>query len=611
MKVKTPAWMESIIEAARTAHFYIIAQPGPLVFVLKERDSDNTVKVSLGSPHVCTCDGGSRTNYCIHISFLLQRKYQLPADHPWIAQTSLTNTDIESLLQLRHLDTRKSRHPGHVTTTALEDQQTRQDAAASTLASGSQSIRSRNPITELDSCPICLDGFIDSDDEEINYSALPFCSNCGNSLHSRCIQLFHQHAKQTKSKEICPYCKSLYEDGRKYYLATLSSTDKTKSVEKPLRICSRCELKLESTSIKRVFGQEQYCSACFITLNSGMYKKKTRRILLRTKQEDHNTSKERALAIYRRFASIQYREITSEDYNLLLELENPYMIDISKKPQRFPSYLIWNCFKQRTCKEDRLEDKNCICFLCGHYYPTFSSLLIEKENQLPTDAAITETPSIGLNVDSITTLLLEQGEQVVSSAALQELQEKNVYLDLPCLHVVHKLCAILGSLLCKPEAIFTTINEQNSCDLSDYKVKMFPDYCTTCKTPYLSEWIRGSKLAPKQQQKILPPLKSSSEQQITHKIALKDQLPEMIDNHTLSITGIPISNHINTKATQPLTQSRTSGLVKSKSVMTKQLKKSTNNQLSVNIPDEQPFLPMCKSSPYNMMAMGVTIKPVT
>lgn len=617
MKVKTPAWMASIIEAAQVAHFYIIAQPGPLVFVLKEHDSDNTVRVSLGSPHTCLCDGGSKANYCIHISFLLQRKYKLPIDHPWIAQTSLTNTDIESLLQLRHLAARRPRRPGQSTAAISEDQQAQQSTTASASGSDSQQpTRSRNPITELDSCPICLDGFMDSDEEEINYSTLPFCSNCGNSLHSRCIQLFLQHAKQTKAKEVCPYCRSLYEDGRKYCLPTASNTDKTvkaEKIEKPSKTCTRCEMKLESTSIKRVFGQEQYCSACFITLTSGMYKKKTRRILLRPKQEDPNASRERALAIYRRFASMQYREITSEDYNLLLELENPYMMDVSKKPQRFPSYLIWNCFKQKTYNDDEPEDGNSVCFLCGHYYPTLSGLLVGKGDHLSADATIDHASSICLNICSISAILLEQGEQLVSDASLQELQDKNIYLDIPCMHTVHKLCAVLGSLLCKPETVFIIADEQKACNLSDYKIKMFPDYCSACKTPYISEWVRGSKLASKQPQaQVLPPLKSSSERQTTRRIAPKDQLPEItITNDALSVTGLPISNHANSGTSRSLTQSRFPGLSRSKSLVTKPLKRNPHNTLSTNALIEQSALSISNSSPCNLLAMGMVVKPVT
>lgn len=75
---------------------------------------------------------------------------------------------------------------------------------------------------------------------------------------------------------------------------------------------------------------------------------------------------------------MQYREITSEDYHLLLELENPYTMDVSKKPQRFPSYLVWDCFKQKACKDIAHDTEGCACFLCGHYYPTLSNLLTKE-----------------------------------------------------------------------------------------------------------------------------------------------------------------------------------------------------------------------------------------
>ncbi|ESU35576.1 Putative zinc-finger domain protein [Giardia duodenalis] len=606
MKVKTPAWIASIIEAVQTAHFYIIAQPGPLVFVLRGRDDDSTVKVSLGSPHVCSCESGSHANYCIHISFLLQRKYHLPPDHPWTAQTSLTNADIESLLQLRHLAAKKVHRPTHQTPAG--DQQAQQTAAVPRLT------RSRNPITELDSCPICLDGFMESDEEEINYAVLPFCSNCGNSLHSRCIQLFHQHARQTKAKEVCPYCRSPYEDGRKYYPSAGSSAEKAVKTEKSSKVCSRCEIKLESAGIKRVFGPEQYCSACFITLTSGMYKKKNRRILIRTKHEDPNAARERSLALYRRFASVQYREITSEDYHLLLELENPYTMDVSKKPQRFPSYLVWDCFKQKAYKDIAHDTEGCACFLCGHYYPTLSNLLTKKDCHLPSvtiENNANDKPAVHLNFDSMATLLLEQGEQLVSSASLQELEEGNVYLDIPCTHAVHKLCAILGSLLCKPEAVFTTLDRQESCELSDYKLKMFPDYCIACKTPYLSEWVRGSKLAPKQLQAAHLP-KNSSEKQAARKLHFEDQLPGItIDKDTLSVTGLPLSGRPSTEISRTTSQKKPSEPARSRSLAVKPLRKSSRNSLSTNVLSEQSSLSMCRSSLCDPLATGMVIKPAT
>ncbi|EFO62580.1 Mitogen-activated protein kinase kinase kinase 1 [Giardia lamblia P15] len=610
MKVKTPAWVASAIEAAQTAHFYIIAQPGPLVFILRERDDDSTVKVSLGSPHACSCESGSHANYCIHISFLLQRKYQLPPDHPWTAQTSLTNADIESLLQLRHLATKKVHRSTQPIVATPEDHQVRQPTTVPQLT------RPRNPITELDSCPICLDGFMESDEEEINYAVLPFCSNCGNSLHSRCIQLFHQHARQTKAKEVCPYCRSPYEDGRKYYPSAGSGTEKTVKTKKSLKVCSRCEIRLESVGIKRVFGPEQYCSTCFITLTSGMYTKKSRRVLIRAKHEDPDAARERVLALYRRFASIQYREITSEDYHLLLELENPYTMDISKKPQRFPSYLIWDCFKQKVCKDAPREAEGCACFLCEHYHPTLSNLLVKRgccppsatiESKVITD----DKPVMCLNFDSVATILLEQGEQSVSSASLQELQEKNTYLDLPCMHTVHKLCAILGSLLCKPEAVFTISDEQESCELSDYRLKMFPDYCIACKTPYLSEWVRGSKLAPKQPQAV-PPLRDPSEKQAIRKLHFEDQLPRIIaDKDTLSVTGLPLSGRPSTETSRTKSQHKLPELARSKSLAVKPLKKSSRNSLSTNMLNEQSSSSICKSSFCDPLTIGMVIKPFT
>ncbi|TNJ29517.1 hypothetical protein GMRT_11688 [Giardia muris] len=491
---------------ARRARFYVLSQPGPLTFVLQARGPDGSpdgslIRISLGAPHSCSCsDGHGRGQICIHIAFLLVRRFRLPEGHPYLSKNSLTDLELEYLLDMRHLKptlpkpTRQRQDP-------ILEEPVHQDS--------DQVCRERNPIGPDDSCPICIEVLINLEVEST--ISLPFCAMCGNSFHPRCIQMFLDHTRRSKANLVCPYCRGKYIDGRTLVTKVTGSdggTNPTKSLSSKCH-CERCEAKLGPRSFKQIYSSNRYCTKCFITLTHGSYELMHRRIVTKPKREDPTVARAKLLAFYRQFSMLQYREITPEDHDLLMNLENPYMLDISKTPQRFPTYLVWHAFDE--CTDPGSE----VCLVCYDIRPSPSAFASE---------------AVSFNYEGISTLLKAYGELVVSPETLKTITDNNVLLQLSCKHVVHKICAVVGSLVADVNSL--VIGASSSSLTSDKKAVIFGDYCTTCRIPFLIEWLRGSKLSKPQARE-----RSSTTESVEQVI---ERYEKKIPDKDLALTGVTL-----------------------------------------------------------------------
>lgn len=490
----------------RRARFFVLSQPGPLTFVLQARGPDGSpvgplIRISLGSPHSCSCpEGHGSGQLCIHLAFLLVRRFKLPEGHPYLSKNSLTDLELEYLLDMRHLKPSLPRST-----------RPRQDPIPDEPAvdSSTQVCRERNLISPDDSCPICLEALLDPDADPT--ISLPFCAACGNSFHPRCIQMFLDHARRSKSNLVCPYCRGKYLDGRTL-LSKPVGPDGGSNPTKVLptkRHCERCEAKLGPRSFKQVYSTNRYCAKCFITLTHGSYELMHRRIVTKPKREDPAVARAKLLAFYRQFSMLQYREITPEDHDLLMNLENPYMLDISKTPQRFPTYLVWHAF------DECLDPGSEVCIVCHEIRPSPNAFAPEATD---------------FNFEDISTLLKVYGELVVSPETLKTITDNNVILQLSCKHVVHKICAVVGSLAANINSLVIGAFPIPTPDKS--KSIIFGDYCTTCRIPFLIEWLRGSKLS-KPQTREKPSTTEGVEQII-------ERYEKKLPANDLALTGVTL-----------------------------------------------------------------------
>jgi len=168
----------SLLTSASHSTFFLVQEPGPTSFVLKD-DSDRKYKLSLGDSLSCSC-GAAGTEHCIHTLYALLKIFKLQPENPLIWQISYIDTDIAFLCRNRYAPMPHSK-----------------PKAASKPASSSN----RVPLTEEFCCPICQEDLKDTEN-------LIWCKGgCGHNLHVRCMNIWANHKLSEREKITCPMCR--------------------------------------------------------------------------------------------------------------------------------------------------------------------------------------------------------------------------------------------------------------------------------------------------------------------------------------------------------------------------------------------------------------------
>ncbi|CAL5989862.1 PHD-finger_domain-containing protein [Hexamita inflata] len=316
---KPTAAQTRLIELAGATQFFIIQQPGATSFVIQDQIK-NKFKVNLGSLHTCSC---TSENYCVHIAFVLLKRFKVQQDNPLVFQMGLVNAEIEKLLKGPPKSPPRKRSVSQPNTPR----------------------KRQNEITDDMYCPVCLDVFGDCVDTQ-------FCAKCGNSVHNNCLYLYLQHARESNSNQTCPYCRAPWESG--------------KCTEAPKNSCSSCSQPLDSAPIREKFNPDKkFCQFCFLGLKQSSFLINNRLII---------PSKIKLNAPTQRQTIIQHlmnREITQSDYHLLSELDNP-RADARQIILKMPGFLVPNCFKTST-----LDLKK--CSLCLNKEINLSNLVSQDQ----------------------------------------------------------------------------------------------------------------------------------------------------------------------------------------------------------------------------------------
>ncbi len=314
-----------------------MARNGPTVFSIK--DEENVVhRVVLGSPHTCSCcatSSGSNTQLelCVHQLFCILKVLKVPDTHPLAYQVGFTDNETDQVLS--------------GACNSSNSRQGRRDVNSkkgkNTEVSDSNFVSRQELSDEMElSCPIC------QDDLKLS-QALTWCrKGCGNNIHANCMQTYAQYKVSNRESVACPLCR---ED---WAIELLRDDCKGKSSLKnscvPISCCKcrtqiktglyyRCiECSNESIVIRR--ATEDFCEICYsnIGIDHAQHHFLSSDASIKVATDVHwqpavnpragaaplvNTDVLRAL---------QERELTNDDYELLLNLDH-------NGPRDFPSHL--------------------------------------------------------------------------------------------------------------------------------------------------------------------------------------------------------------------------------------------------------------------------------
>jgi hypothetical protein len=174
--------------------FYIVHRNGPTVLNVRGEADETVYRVMIGNPHSCSC---KRTmGFCVHILFVILKVFRIPESHPLAKKITLTDSEIDQALignfegRVKPIAQRKEKKIKNISkeTDSLT-------AAEETVER--QPMDDENP----DICPICQDDMTKDD-------ALTWCrKGCGNNIHAKCMKLYAQYKTTNTTTILCPLCR--------------------------------------------------------------------------------------------------------------------------------------------------------------------------------------------------------------------------------------------------------------------------------------------------------------------------------------------------------------------------------------------------------------------
>ncbi|XP_031571469.1 E3 ubiquitin-protein ligase ZSWIM2-like isoform X2 [Actinia tenebrosa] len=294
------------IEQANQARIYLLRETGPTGFLLKEDGNDKKFKVFLGDQHSCTCSTFMKEReLCIHILWVLLKKFRVPKENAVIFQLSLVEREINEVI-------RGAYHQSHTR---------RKDESQNNVnPSDNRNKLKQKEITDEDICPICQDELLMKSGEPLTYCKY----GCGNSIHIKCMKVWAEHQRSTGEKIMkCPLCRvdfgSFQEIQDEF---TKSSRKKTRSERQDVHLgatCHKCKMSPISGKCYRCAVCIDYhlCHQCFASDHHVQHSFQFRQNSShRWRPASRVTPLPNAV-----MENLQAREITDADYDLLLQLD--------------------------------------------------------------------------------------------------------------------------------------------------------------------------------------------------------------------------------------------------------------------------------------------------
>lgn len=213
--------------SSATIRLLLIHEKGPTSFVLKDANSSKKFTVSLGDVHSCTCVE-SRAEMCLHMLYVLQKVFRIPAVNPLLWQRSFLDAEIHDLVlarnRMRNLYRLQNLQQQQVESAGRNNVANEDDDDDDERGEGGSKNHSRKqeipqkPLTPDDSCPICCEPFdldleLGHNNHRLQQSSseklLVWCRfGCGNSIHVRCFRDYCQFHATRPEPLCCPLCRT-------------------------------------------------------------------------------------------------------------------------------------------------------------------------------------------------------------------------------------------------------------------------------------------------------------------------------------------------------------------------------------------------------------------
>lgn len=297
---------------ALNATIYILRETGPTGFLLKEEGETKPVKAYLGDPHKCTCTQFQKDrDLCRHLCWLILKKFRVTQNNPISWQLGLVDRELNEVLH-GHANKQPPKPPVRRWSTS---------GTSTTTATDSRPTIRQKDITDDDCCPICQDELLNK------HIPVTYCKfGCGNSIHIKCMKIYAEHQKTTGDSIIkCPFCREdfgplelLKQEGRNAmgvqqggrmdrHLGTSCQSCRASPIEGKCYRCSIC-------------AEYNLCQTCFNTQIHTQHPfdyRHKRNQRWRPAQRTYGAMLPQAVA-----DQLVNRDITEEDFELLMQLEN-------------------------------------------------------------------------------------------------------------------------------------------------------------------------------------------------------------------------------------------------------------------------------------------------
>lgn len=293
------------IEEAIQARIYLLRETGPTGFLLKEDGLDKKFKVFLGDRHSCTCQNFTKEKeLCIHILWVLLKKFRVPKENQIIFQLSLVEREINEVMKGGYSRSNRSK---------------RKESGKDMANSDDREKLKQKQIKEEDVCPICQDELLQKPEP------LTYCKyGCGNSIHVKCMKIWAEHQRSTGETIIkCPLCRidfgTLQELMDEFHK---SSRRKTRAERQDLHLgatCKRCRVCPIAGKCYRcvVCADYHLCHSCFATDTHLQHS-----FQFRQKPSERWRAASRITPLPSAVMSdLENRDISESDYELLLQLD--------------------------------------------------------------------------------------------------------------------------------------------------------------------------------------------------------------------------------------------------------------------------------------------------
>jgi len=307
----------AVLETAKGARFYVVKETGPTQFMLRRMDSDaellpdatrynnaseatsensstetksasrappapngasalqsqgsQLIRVAIGNPHRCSCQGPTTDSLCVHVLFILRNVFNVAPTSPLLYQRALTDHEIDNLLRARQAKNIAMRRRNRADSSLGGGQASAAGGSDSSLGSEGNKespVLNRRLIPKHAEdpsefvCSVCYEPMTYVQQRD---GALFFCdgpSGCGNPTHVKCLLVWVRHRLKVHDNVTCPLCRAVLEakDIEASLQSQLSEANKIAEARRQRRLRAQ-------NRAQHIYWRSYPCTSCKLPLN--------------------------------------------------------------------------------------------------------------------------------------------------------------------------------------------------------------------------------------------------------------------------------------------------------------------------------------------------------